>query len=336
MKFLKYILFILLALPTVANAQSGRKSFAGVDSGTHYVRGFMRVGYASIFTTSPTYKLDINGNTFVGGQLVVNSSATEVSAVIGNSNSNKVRIGVGTSTLATTNECFLNFGTGAMTDPQITVSTSGRRMRFSSVSEWQLYGTSQLTPINIYGALYGPASGDVFRMGSLANAAGVPHYPTNGETNILVLPYHAGINSDFTPSSGNATYCALKIFPRIKQTGTANGKTYGIRVGTAIDSAYDWTSISIENNTGYGVEQTGSGAINKFRGLCGFGSTTTPTAAVHITKTNGYQQLILSTSYTPTSSADANGVVGTICWDDEYIYVRTSTGWKRTPGLSTF
>lgn len=333
---MKKLLFILSFLLVAVHSfgQSGRPSYAGATNGTHYIRGYTQIGYGSVFTPS-SYILTINGNSFVAGQLVVNSGATEVSAVFGNSNSNKVRIGVGTSTLATLNECFMNFGTGAASDPQITVSTSGRRMRFSGISEWQLYGTSQLTPINIYGALYGPASGDVFRMGSLANAAGVPHYPTNGETNILVLPFHAGINSDFTPSSGNATYCAIKIFPRIKQTGTATGKTWGIRVGTAIDSAYSWTSLSIENTSGYGIEQTGSGAINLFKGLCGFGTTTSPSAAVHITKTNGYEQLVLTTSYTPTSTADANGTTGAISWSDEYIYIKTSAGWKRS-ALSTF
>lgn len=33
---------------------------------------------------------------------------------------------------------------------------------------------------------------------------------------------------------------------------------------------------------------------------------------------------------TPTSSADAQGVIGDITSDDDYIYVKTSTGWKRS------
>lgn len=40
-------------------------------------------------------------------------------------------------------------------------------------------------------------------------------------------------------------------------------------------------------------------------------------------------------AYTPTSSADSNGSTGSFSWDDNYIYIKTSTGWKRT-ALSSF
>lgn len=40
-------------------------------------------------------------------------------------------------------------------------------------------------------------------------------------------------------------------------------------------------------------------------------------------------------TYTPTSSRDRNGNVGDFSWDDNYFYVKTSSGWKRAP-LSSF
>lgn len=43
----------------------------------------------------------------------------------------------------------------------------------------------------------------------------------------------------------------------------------------------------------------------------------------------------LRTAKTPTSTSDASGNLGSIAWDDNYIYVKTSAGWKRA-GLSTF
>ena len=43
---------------------------------------------------------------------------------------------------------------------------------------------------------------------------------------------------------------------------------------------------------------------------------------------NGYAQLRLRATYTPTSSSDANGNQGQIAWDNNYIYVKTSLGWK--------
>ncbi len=60
-----------------------------------------------------------------------------------------------------------------------------------------------------------------------------------------------------------------------------------------------------------------------------------PTAKVDISNATGYNQFRLRTTYTPTGSADANGNTGDIAWDDDYMYIKTSTGWKRNV-LSTF
>lgn len=45
--------------------------------------------------------------------------------------------------------------------------------------------------------------------------------------------------------------------------------------------------------------------------------------------------LVLVTGFTPTGTADAAGVEGALARDDDYIYVKTSAGWKRS-ALSTF
>lgn len=55
-----------------------------------------------------------------------------------------------------------------------------------------------------------------------------------------------------------------------------------------------------------------------------------PTSKLDIIETTGYQQLRLRTSYTPTSTADADGEIGDIAWDDDYIYIKTSIGWRRS------
>ena len=39
--------------------------------------------------------------------------------------------------------------------------------------------------------------------------------------------------------------------------------------------------------------------------------------------------LRITTARTPTSSADSFGNTGTWCWDANYVYVKTATGWKR-------
>ena len=70
------------------------------------------------------------------------------------------------------------------------------------------------------------------------------------------------------------------------------------------------------------------------RGLIGIG-TQTPTAKLDINGTTGHSQFRLRTSYTPTSTSDTNGNTGDFSWDDNYFYIKTSAGWKRS-ALTTF
>ena len=57
--------------------------------------------------------------------------------------------------------------------------------------------------------------------------------------------------------------------------------------------------------------------------------TTSPTATLDVSGSTGYDQIRMRTSYTPTGTADPNGNVGDIAWDDNYIYTKTTAGWKR-------
>jgi len=49
----------------------------------------------------------------------------------------------------------------------------------------------------------------------------------------------------------------------------------------------------------------------------------------------GSGALQIMNSYTPSSSSDAAGSTGTIAWDENYIYIKTASGWKRS-ALTTF
>jgi len=73
---------------------------------------------------------------------------------------------------------------------------------------------------------------------------------------------------------------------------------------------------------------------NYFAGSVGIG-VTSPTSSNDINGANGYNQLRLRKSYTPSSSADSNGNVGDMAWDANYIYVKTSSGWMRS-SLTSF
>lgn len=46
-------------------------------------------------------------------------------------------------------------------------------------------------------------------------------------------------------------------------------------------------------------------------------------------------QFRIQNSFTPSGSGDVSGEIGDVAWDDDFIYIKTNAGWKRT-ALSTF
>jgi len=88
--------------------------------------------------------------------------------------------------------------------------------------------------------------------------------------------------------------------------------------------------------TGGRLDFNNSNSYTSFTGTANIGfNIATPTAKVDINGATGYNQLRLRTSYTPTSTADANGNTGDVTWDASFIYIKTGAGWKRAT-LSTF
>jgi hypothetical protein len=106
----------------------------------------------------------------------------------------------------------------------------------------------------------------------------------------------------------------------------ANAGNHGLRITQA-----GGDGIHVENAGGHAGYFNGSGY---FSGDVGIG-TPSPSATLDVNGSTGYNQVRMRTSYTPTDSLDANGNVGDIAWDDNYMYVKTSAGWKRA-ALSTF
>ncbi|MVM35283.1 hypothetical protein GO755_35000, partial [Spirosoma sp. HMF4905] len=103
---------------------------------------------------------------------------------------------------------------------------------------------------------------------------------------------------------------------------------YGASPGNGGILCYDRTAGAYLNlnidgsnvNVNSGNATTGKMGVN----------TGSPTSALHVKGSTGHQQLRLETSYTPTSTADTNGAVGQVAWDANYVYVKTTAGWKRT------
>lgn len=121
----------------------------------------------------------------------------------------------------------------------------------------------------------------------------------------------------------------------IYTVGGPNGNTHETQVITAIasDVSMTTTPFTLFQSGKYTVS---GGNILEVKGYGYVGiATDMPTSKLDINAQNGFNQLRLRTSYTPTSSADTNGNVGDFSWDGNYLYIKTSTGWKRS-ALTTF
>ncbi|MBW7913324.1 MAG: hypothetical protein H3C54_06420, partial [Taibaiella sp.] len=124
-------------------------------------------------------------------------------------------------------------------------------------------------------------------------------------------------------SGGNGTDKAggyLKLAAG-KSTGVATPPDVIFATGTAVASGTALQTLTdrwyIKGGTGY------------------LSNNATPTSLLDVAAAAGYSQLRLRTSYTPTSTADANGNIGDIAWDGNYLYIKTAAGWRRT-ALSDF
>jgi hypothetical protein len=168
----------------------------------------------------------------------------------------------------------------------------------------------------------------------------------------IIGPYPTGTfttNTDFeffTGTTGKNSYTANTIFSSIDQVGSTfdtqantcpSGYTYDICSGLCVK----YESPTLSGKTGdvkiyAGKTITDGGAPDFFikgkttnRGNVGINNGS-PTSKLDISGTTGYQQLRLRNSYTPTTSGDTNGEIGDISWDDNYIYVKTNSGWGRS------
>jgi hypothetical protein len=96
-----------------------------------------------------------------------------------------------------------------------------------------------------------------------------------------------------------------------------------------VESGKQLSSFGPDRDGGHISLMPGAAKGSGLSGNVGVG-TTSPTAKMDVNGPTGFNQLRVRTSYTPTGTVDPNGNVGDIAWDDDYVYVKTNAGWKRT------
>lgn len=103
--------------------------------------------------------------------------------------------------------------------------------------------------------------------------------------------------------------------------------------GTGTDDYIRFYAGQDANGTTPDLYIQGSGATRGYVGI----NTDSPTNYLDIDNSlSGFKGLRVRRSYTPSSSGDTNGEVGTITWDNNYIYVKTGSGWGRAQLDFTF
>jgi hypothetical protein len=132
--------------------------------------------------------------------------------------------------------------------------------------------------------------------------------------------------------SGNVGVGTTSPASKLEVAGVVHSTTGGFKFP---DNSVQTSAVSVDGHSLDASDGSPTDALYvDDAGKVGIG-TATPTAQLDIEGSTGYNQLRIRTPYTPTGTADTNGNTGDIGWDDNYLYVKTSAGWKRA-ALSTW
>lgn len=211
--------------------------------------------------------LQINGDTFLKGS--GNSSVTNALTIQNSSSIETFRVENGGNVTINTGSLFVS-NIFARTAQTLTLEPGA---------------SNQSIRLKTFGSTgsYVLLSGDTF-----ATTTGITI------TNLLA-------NQNFSPTSGTAVYNNITLSNTINQTGGANGITRGLYINPGLTSAFDWRSIEMSNNVGWGLYQTGV-APHYFNGNLLLGSTTSTGERLQVTgtaviKSNGSTLIIQDASF---------------------------------------
>lgn len=116
-----------------------------------------------------------------------------------------------------------------------------------------------------------------------------------------------GIYSANGSVANNRTVTLLGI---LNFLGAGVGREFYIEIGNGVDT---FTQMSMEFDS-------------MVVGYTDAGETNTITFNTNGTTVSGFLNLA---TYTPSSAADAAGVVGSMCRDDSFVYCKSASGWER-------
>lgn len=313
-----------------------------------------QLGYVGIGTPTPVAKLHVEGNMVVSG-----TSPTSVRVKIGNgtshmgdifgadisvaNSSNNGRIEVATNLAAGSSEIYLsNTNTSYTWMAKLGTSYVGSIDGISYANVLYISNISSSAPGTVInnsqhhyfiGANYADTYiGDYgIRHSSKSSITSGPNgeiqfYKATGSNDGNGFSRRTMVIGDHTSVGGTSV---IGDMLSIENGATYTASTVGYRSG-AVVHINDMTPYTAITGNIFKVTKAGTEVLSlAANGNFGI-SSPTPTAKLDISGSTGYNQLRVRTSFTPSSSGDTSGNIGDIAWDDNYMYVKTNTGWGRS------
>ncbi len=148
----------------------------------------------------------------------------------------------------------------------------------NSANDLTIGGNSGVVDINSSGAaaaikLNASGTTSYIEVGGTANATN-----TSGQKASMWFP------QGYSASTGTGIFTGIYLNGTINQTGSANGLTAGIFIDQPVTAAADYSGLLIGTTgaTTKAIHQTSSTATNIIRGKTAFGTSTAPTAHLHL------------------------------------------------------
>jgi hypothetical protein len=202
-------------------------------------------------TTDAGYKLDVNGTTRIvpaantvgltlSGYSVTGSNTTNALSLTGTWNT--------TANVTALNIDIVNTASGIGSN-LINASINGTTNIFSvrrtgeviALNRFAFHASSGIVSAAVTLALstsFGQSTGVIVQRSNTITSTSGDFYTLSIDS----VNGAASVNT-FTPTSGTATYTALRVVPTINQTGGANGITRGLYVNPTLTSAVDFRAI---------------------------------------------------------------------------------------------